>query len=120
MKDILPAELAQRPKCPFFYGEDARYTQRMMYNLLMAEDRALIREAFGDADGSHPVFERETIESLITQIPNDPEYEYVPFLVKLTNMGLLHQMAKTVEYRPPERALVLSKVQIDDWDAEEE
>ena len=63
MKDILPAELAQRPKCPFFYGEDARYTQRMMYNLLMAEDRALIREAFGDADGSHPVFERETIES---------------------------------------------------------
>ena len=78
MKDILPAELAQRPKCPFFYGEDARYTQRMMYNLLMAEDRALIREAFGDADGSHPVFERETIESLITQIPNDPEYEGHP------------------------------------------
>ena len=48
------------------------------------------------------------------------QYEYVPFLIKLTNMGLLHQMAKNVEYRPPERALVLSKVQIDDWDAEEE
>jgi asparagine synthase (glutamine-hydrolysing) len=122
MKNILPLEFAQRPKCPFFYGQDARYTHRMMYNLLMAEERALIREAFGDADGSHPVFDRKTIESFITEIPNDPEYQSVSDLLYLTNIGLLEQMAKAsfTECRPPECTLVLSKMQIDDWDEEEE
>ncbi len=30
MKHHLPSELSERPKGPFFYGEDVRYTQRMI------------------------------------------------------------------------------------------
>ncbi|CAK8715201.1 Glutamine amidotransferase type-2 domain-containing protein [Candidatus Electronema halotolerans] len=121
MRPHLPKELAERPKVPFFYGQDLRYTQRMMYELLYADDRALLREAFGDADGSHPVFDRQTVEEMINSIPDDPEYADMDHLVKLTNMGLLAQMAATAAAEPVAlyEAPILPSLRAEEWDEEE-
>jgi asparagine synthase (glutamine-hydrolysing) len=121
MRPHLPEELAERPKVPFFYGKDLRYTRRMMHELLYADDRALLREAFGDADGSHPVFDRQTVEEMITGIPDDPEYTDMDHLVKLTNMGLLVEMAKTAAAEPVAlcEAPVLPSLRAKEWDEED-
>ncbi len=121
MRPYLPEELAERPKVPFFYGQDLRYTHRMMYELLYADDRALLREAFGDADGAHPVFDRQTVEEMINSIPDDPEYTDMDHLVKLTNMGLLAQMAKTAAAEPValNEAPVLPSLRAEEWDEDE-
>lgn len=119
MRQHLPQDLAERPKVPFFCGEDVRYTRRMMYELLAADDRALLREAFGDADGSHPVFERDAIEHLITDIPDDPEYEDMSLLLQFTNMGLLAQMAKTAAPVTGDTIPVLRNLPSEEWDEDE-
>jgi len=119
MRQHLPKDLAERPKVPFFCGEDVRYTRRMMYELLLADDRALLREAFGDADGSHPVFEREAIEQLITYTPDDPEYEDMDLLLQFANMGLLAQMAKDAAPATGETIPVLKALATEEW-AEDE
>ena len=120
MRPHLPKELAERPKVPFFHGQDVRYTRRMMYELLYADDRALLREAFGDADGFHPVFDRQTVEEMITGIPDDPEYTDMDHLVKLTNMGLLAEMAKAAA-APflPYEAPILPSLRAEEWDEDE-
>jgi len=119
MRQHLPRDLAERPKVPFFCGEDVRYTRRMIYELLLADDRALLREAFGDADGSHPVFERDAIEHLITDIPDDPEYEDMSLLLQFANMGLLAQMAKAAAPVTGDTIPVLRNLPSEEW-AEDE
>ena len=121
MKHHLPSELSERPKGPFFYGEDVRYTQRMIFNLLMAEDRALIREAFFEAD-SFPL-DKKAIEGLITNIPQEPEYSQVKSLLPLVNMGLLAKMAQAPVHHIPhhvEDIGVLPSFKIENWEAQEE
>lgn len=119
MHPHLPEALAERPKGPFFYGDDVRYTRRMMYQLLLADDRALLREAFGDADGQHPVFERGTVEQIVDEIPEDPEYEDMESFLRLVNMGLLAEMAKEAAPVSAYEAPILPSLQAKEWDEED-
>ncbi|KHD09723.1 hypothetical protein PN36_13250 [Candidatus Thiomargarita nelsonii] len=115
MQDRLPLELSQRPKCPFFYGEDVRYTRRMLYNLLRADDSALIREAFFEADGLP--FDRQAIEGLITDIPEEPEYSLLESLLPLVNMGLLAKMAQApVSQHHADSIGLLPEIRIENWE----
>ncbi len=41
-------QFCQRPKTPFFVGEDLRYTRRLLYNLLCADGQALLEEAIDE------------------------------------------------------------------------
>jgi asparagine synthase (glutamine-hydrolysing) len=122
-KDALPEELAQRPKCPFFHGPDERYTNRMMYNILISDDRALIREAFGETGTHHEVIDRSAIEKMLAFVPDDPAYGDVPDLLKLTNMALLEKMAMKAAFKKPvvfSDTAVLDSIQVSNWDAEED
>lgn len=122
VRPILPAEFADRPKCPFFYGDDVRFTRRMIFDLLMTDDRQLIREAFGDADGCHPVFDRQTIEQFITGIPEDPDYPQTDLLLGITNMGLLEKMAEDVyTWKQNDPSIpIMPEIRISDWDAQKD
>ena len=117
----VPAELRERPKCPFFHGDDARYTNRMMYDLLVAEDQALVREALGEVGADHPVLDRRAIDRAIAELPGDPEYGGVEDLFLLINMALLEKMARELPMAPaavdPPEAL--PEVLIEDWEAQE-
>jgi len=115
MKKHLPSELTQRPKCPFFYGEDVRYTRRMMYNLLIADDNALIREAFFETDLP---FDKKAIEELLNNIAEEPEYDLLESLLPLVNMGLLAKMAQTpIRYQQHVDFIeLLPEIKVDNWE----
>lgn len=91
----LPSELIQRPKVPFFYGKDVRYTYRMLYDLLMNNQRELIYESLGDPSSTHAIFDRKLLEENINLIASDAEFSQIPQLLTLVNMGLLENMAAT-------------------------
>ena len=89
----LPEQLRQRPKTPFFVGEDLRYTRRLLYNLLGANDCALVEEAVAEAS-TERVIDKDVLWGLFKELPNDPEFANVDLVLDIVNMGLLSSMAK--------------------------
>ncbi len=121
MKPHLSDELSQRPKCPFFYGEDVRYTRRMMYKLLVANDSELIREAF--FENNDAIFDKNALEELINAIPEEPEFSLIESLLPLANMGLLANMAKETIHQSQshvESIDLLPEITIEDWEKQED
>ncbi|WP_082079037.1 asparagine synthase-related protein [Pseudoalteromonas rubra] len=120
MKPWLPERFYERPKVPFFMGQDQRYTQRMMYNLLIDDDYALLNEAFGD--NRHSVISTKELNRLIDSIPEDPEYQGVEMLLKITNMGLLEKMARELPIphkHVSDSYTILDSLNITDWSEQE-
>lgn len=114
--DALPAELCQRPKVPFFAGEDERYTRRLIYNLLNAEERALVEESICEAAEHAGVVDGEVMRTVFANLPNDPEYGSVDMLLDLVNMGLLAAMARRLPTPgQEERNSPINSVEIRDW-----
>lgn len=121
MKPWLPAKFCERRKVPFFEGQDQRFTQRMMYNLLIDDDYALLNEAFGDS--RHSIINTKELNRLIDSIPKDPEYQGVESLLKVANMGLLEKMARDLpvpHQRSCDSFALLERVDISDWSEQEE
>src|SRR5262249_13094584 len=67
----LPESLRLQRKTPFYAGADARFTTRMLLDVLVADGRALIRDAFGDPD-RHPVLAPGFIDRLLDECERDP------------------------------------------------
>ena len=121
LNDDVPDHFCQRPKTPFFVGEDLRYTRRLLYNLLSADNHALVEEAIDDSSGFTHVFDRDALWQLFKGLPADPEYANVDLVLDVVNMGLLAAWAKT----PPAPdgwtgELPVSEVIIDDWSSWEQ
>jgi len=89
----LPEEIRWRPKIPFYAGVDGRFTARLLLDTLEADGRALIREAFGDAEGTgdHPVLAPGLVAGLIAEATGDPEAKAVEPLLQLVNLALLEE-----------------------------
>lgn len=117
VRGLVPDQLRERAKGPFFYGEDVRYTWRMIHAMLVADDRALVREAMGD--GQHPVLDWRAALQALEAVSNDPEYEALESILVLVNMALLERMARDLP-APPDasHAEVLPAVDITDWDSQ--
>jgi len=116
LKGSVPDDLCRRPKTPFFVGEDLRYTRRLMYNMLCANNNALVQESIEEAEGSAGVVDRDAFWKVFRALPDDPEYANVDLVMDLVNMGLLATMAKSPPN--PENSigeLPVSEVSIDDW-----
>jgi asparagine synthase (glutamine-hydrolysing) len=119
MKNELPEQFCQRPKTPFFQGEDLKYTRRLLYNLLCAKNYALIQEAIDAAPGFADVVDKDVLWQLVQELPSDPQYTNVDPVLDLVNMGLLAAMAKAPEEAPDSwnGDLPVSEAMIDDWPA---
>jgi asparagine synthase (glutamine-hydrolysing) len=119
MRGKVSDTLRERKKVPFFDGEDRRYTNRLVYQLLCADGRALLEEAFVGAAQSGVVLDKDVFMRLFDDVPNDPEYASVPALTELVNMGLLASMARDPvnQARPGDGQVRIAEVKIDDWDA---
>lgn len=121
-KDLIPESLSQRPKQPFFYGDHVRYTNQMLYNMIMANDRQLLHEALGSPDQHHPVVDRRQVENYATAIGNDPEYGGLPNLLTLINLGLLEKLGNnhhnTIQ-SADDRIIIAERVIITEFHQEE-
>ena len=117
MKNELPEQFCQRPKTPFFQGEDLKYTRRLLYNMLCAKNHALIEEAIDAAPGFDDVVDKDVLWQVVQELPSDPQYINVDLVLDLVNMGLLAAMAKAPEEAPDSWSgdLPVSEAMIDDW-----
>jgi asparagine synthase (glutamine-hydrolysing) len=88
----LPADLVQRPKAPFFYGEHVHYTNRMLYNMIVADGRRLLYDALGDPTQKHPIIDRPQLEKYVDLVGADPLCAGLPTLLTLVNLGLLENI----------------------------
>lgn len=118
MKGIVPELSRNAPKIPFFAGVDARFSSRLLYNALVADDRALVREAFDDdlATSAHAVLAPGIVETLLDEIERDPQRGAVQVLLPLVNLGLLGKMARDAAYRPGPAAAIPALSSVDGWD----
>ena len=114
MVGVVPESLRHTPKIPFFGGVDARFTTRLIYNALMADDSALVREALGD--GNHPVLAPGLLDEILADLARDPQRGAVQPLLLLTNLGLLERMARDAAARPGPAAAIPALTSILDWD----
>ncbi len=117
----LSDRFCQRPKTPFFVGEDLRYTRRLLYNLLCSDGQALLEEAIDEGARCAGVVDADAVRRLFRELPNDPEYANVDLVLDLVNMGLLAATAKAQS--KPDRyngPLPVSEVVVDDWSAWDE
>jgi len=116
LRGSLPDHFCQRPKTPFFVGEDLRYTRRLLYNLLCADRYALLEQAINEAARCAGVVNEDALWQLFRELPNDPEYANVDIVLDVVNMGLLAAMAKA-PYEPEsfDGQLPVAEVIVDDW-----
>lgn len=120
MRGILPDEIVQRPKVPFFYGDGVRHTYRAFARMLTRDGGALIEEALAGPQAKEYV-DAGNLRRMAEQIAEAPESGHVEFLLHVVNLGLLEQMAASP---PPVPSVSRSDVApraltIEDWDREQ-
>ncbi|MCP3417939.1 asparagine synthase (glutamine-hydrolyzing) [Bradyrhizobium brasilense] len=115
MSGSLADHFTQRPKTPFFFGEDIRYTRRLMYNLLCANGNALVEEAIEEASHVAGVIDRDALWEMVRRLPEDPEYANLDLVLDLVNMGLLAALAKAEPAMAKTETLPVKEVAVDDW-----
>ena len=116
MRDSVGDYFSQRPKTPFFVGEDLRYTRRLLFNLLCAKKNTLVEEAIEEGAEFAGVINKDVLWHLFTRLPDDPEYANVDLVLDLVNMSLLASMARK-QWNPASLAtrLPVEEVTVDDW-----
>ena len=116
MVGLVPESLRLTPKIPFFGGVDSRFTSRLVYTALMADDSALVREALGD--GKHPVLAAGLLDELLADLARDPQRGAVGPLLLLTNLGLLERMARDAAARPGSASAIPALTSLREWNEE--
>lgn len=91
---LLSDELTERPKGPFYRGAGERHTQRMLYNLLIANKSEFLSEAIFDNPLVKGILDLSYIEEAVMKIPDDPSLIDVDTLLMLAGRGLLAKWAK--------------------------
>ncbi len=119
MVGVLPPEMVNRPKGPFFYGDGEHHTYRTFVRMLAQDGDRLLDEALsGPAARYH--LDADEIRARLRRLERDPGDGHVEGLLRIVNLGLLEQMTS----RPPTphvesvRAAVPQRVTVADWDAE--
>jgi asparagine synthase (glutamine-hydrolysing) len=102
MKGVLPPEVLDRPKVPFFHGDGARHTYRTFVRMLTDGGGALLDEAlssprareFVDADG---------LRASLRRLERDPDSGHLEVLLRVVNLGLLESMTADLPAPPASR-----------------
>lgn len=120
----LPAMFAQRKKIPFFYGNDVRYSYRMVHHLFTQNNHCLLEEAL---EGGGDALDKDAVWNAFIGITDDPEYSEMQDLLPMLNLGLLQAMANQAKTQSTYDVNVsevvnnpLASVSVADWDAQTE
>ncbi|MFD1888415.1 asparagine synthase (glutamine-hydrolyzing) [Paenibacillus wenxiniae] len=121
IQGFLPEAIINRKKVPFFYGEDTRFTHRMMLDMLLRNSNQLLEEAISSSSTAEFI-NTDSVFGIAEELNRDPEVNNLEFLLRLVNMGLLNNMAENmdVKFDNAESFNILPNFNINDWDVEEE
>ncbi|MFI8186221.1 asparagine synthase (glutamine-hydrolyzing) [Actinacidiphila glaucinigra] len=121
--DLLPPEVAQRPKVPFFYGDGTRHTQLMFTRMLVQDGGALLEMALASPRGSE-YLDADRMRETVRHLEKAPMSGYVERLLPLLNLCLLDVMTTELPPPPSESAARLPEIRprvpVTDWDSEQE
>jgi asparagine synthase (glutamine-hydrolysing) len=119
MATELPEEFCNRPKVPFFQGDDIKYTRRLMYNLICSKNYELVHEVIETSPNIEMIINKDVLWKAIHNVPNDPQYSNVDPLLDIINMGLLSVMGQDPSKTPDNWSgeLPVSEATIDEWSA---
>jgi asparagine synthase (glutamine-hydrolysing) len=92
MVGLLPEEILNRPKTPFFYGEGVGHTYRMLSRMLLRDGGELLEEALA-ARGAGDVIDAANARLLLAGLAQQPSSNLVEFALRVVNLGLLQSMA---------------------------
>jgi asparagine synthase (glutamine-hydrolysing) len=117
--DVLPPSVAERPKGLFFHGSGIAHTYRTFVRMLAQDGDALVEEALSGGGARH-YLDADGIRGTLRAMEADPSSGHVEFLLRVVNLGLLEQLAKSpqVTHASSVRAPVPVSVPITDWDAQ--
>jgi asparagine synthase (glutamine-hydrolysing) len=103
VRDVLPAEIADRPKVPFYYGEGEGFTHRAFVSMLAQDGGALLEEAV-EAPGAQGFLRPDGMRAMLHRLENEiePADVDVTYLIRLVNLGLLDQMTRDLPPVPLE------------------
>ncbi|MEU7765560.1 asparagine synthase (glutamine-hydrolyzing) [Nocardia sp. NPDC049190] len=119
VRDIVPSEIAARPKGAFIWGEGAGFTHRMVVRLLSQQDCALLEEALA-SPGARQVLCPDAARAMLGRLRSERQPADARLLLSLVNLGLLDEMTRQLPAVPldaPPRD-VLTAISIGDWDCE--
>jgi asparagine synthase (glutamine-hydrolysing) len=119
MRDVLPDEICQRPKVPFFYGPGTSTVYRSLVRLVAQDGAALLEEALAQPVASQ-ILSAAALRRLLKELECDPEMDRIELLLRLINLGQLEAMALDL---PAARVdlpstPVPSSFPVEDWDAD--
>jgi asparagine synthase (glutamine-hydrolysing) len=89
----LPPEIAERPKGPFFYGREQRFTFKLVYSVLTANNGELIEQAIAGSCATDGALNSDQFRRYAMEVGRDPELKELNQLIYLVNMGVLADMA---------------------------
>ncbi|OJF12825.1 asparagine synthase (glutamine-hydrolyzing) [Couchioplanes caeruleus] len=116
VRDLLPEDVAARPKTPFFYGPGLPHTYRMLTRMLERDGGALIDEALS-APGAERYLNADGVRDRLRQAVADPTSSQIEMALRVVNLGLLAAMA--VDLPPATRSTpsgsVRPSLSVQDW-----
>ncbi|WP_371640718.1 asparagine synthase (glutamine-hydrolyzing) [Streptomyces virginiae] len=121
MVGILPAELINRPKVPFFHGAGERHTYRTFVRMLTQRDGALLDEALS-SERAREFIHQDGIRESLRRLERDPMDGSVEHLLRLVNLGLLERMTMDLPVAPAAAFKAPEPVTFaySDWDESED
>lgn len=116
VRDMLPAEVADRPKGPFFYGPGERYTYRAFVEMLAKDDCRLLDEALA-APGGREFLRPEAVRAMFRRLAGEAEPADITHLLRLVNLGLLDAMVRSLPRHPVDAPPheVVGAASVTDW-----
>ncbi|MET9901096.1 asparagine synthase (glutamine-hydrolyzing) [Streptomyces sp. NPDC006446] len=121
--DLLPPEVVNRPKVPFFYGQGVQHTHRPFIAMLTQDNAALVEEALS-TDHGRTLLDADRVRGLLARLERAPLAGHVERLLPLLNLCLLDRMVADVPPPLADTAHLLPPVRpehpVGDFDAEVE
>lgn len=121
LADVLPPEVANRPKIAFYEGDGVRYTHQMFARMLLADGGALLDRSFQSPRAAQ-YLRRDDIRAAVADTAAGRSSVHLELTLRLVNLGLLDGMLDQnpatrlsaapapVEIRPEEREAARSTV----------
>ncbi|MFH8337115.1 asparagine synthase (glutamine-hydrolyzing) [Streptomyces sp. AM6-12] len=121
MVGILPPEMVNRPKGPFFYGSGEHLTYRTFLRMLAQNGDQLLDEALA-SDAARERLDADQVRAQLRRLEQDPSAGHVELLLRVVNLGLLERMTRDLPTPHVEsrKAPVPQSVPVTDWAAERE
>jgi asparagine synthase (glutamine-hydrolysing) len=120
VRGLIPAEIAERPKVPFYYGSGLAHTYRVFLRMLAREDAALVEEALA-APGAREVVDADALRGTVRELGARRSGDHrVEIALHVINLGLLAGMVADLP-APTARTAAGSAppaITVTDWDTQ--